>query len=330
MSKDKGIFRWGIIGPGRIAHKFAQALRAVPGAHLHAVSGRDLSRARDFARSYDADYAYDSTEALVKDDNLDAVYIATPHTYHYEQANICLEHGKPVLVEKPVTVNAGQFQSLATLAQRKNVFLMEALWTRYLPIYQEIRQWLNEGRIGEVRLMTSTFGFKGERDPKGRLFNPQLAGGTLLDIGIYNIAVTHWVMASHPTEVNTQAWFSHTGVDELLTANLIHANGVVSQFTSTFLTECQNDFWIYGDAGRIQVRRRFWDATQASLIIDDHEKTTTRRYRLNGFEYQIEEVVDCVRTGRLESSRMTHADSLGIQQTMDRIRAQIGLRYPFE
>lgn len=330
MSKGKDTFHWGIIGPGRIAQKFAQALRAMPGAKLQAVVGRDLSRARDFARAYGAEYSYDTYEALVKDECLDAIYIATPHAFHFDQAELCLENSVPVLVEKPVTVNAEQFQKLVALARSRRIFLMEALWTRFLPIYQDVRQWLDEGRIGEVRLMTSTFGFTADRDPKGRLFNLQLAGGTLLDIGIYPIAVTNWVMGRHPKETHAHAWFNRTGVDELLTVDLIHPNGVVSQFTSTFLTECQNDFWIYGDEGRIQIRRRFWDATQASLFIGNHEKTTTRRYKLNGFEYQIQEVMDCVRTGKIESQRMSHADSLGFQRTMDRIRAQIGLRYPFE
>lgn len=167
-------FRWGILGPGRIAHRFAQDLQVVEGATLQAVASRSAARARDFADLYGATAAYDSDEALAADPAVDAVYIATPHRFHFDQTRLCLEAGKPVLCEKPFTVNAAQARALIPLAQAKGLFMMEALWSRFLPVYRQVRAWLDEGEIGEIKLVVSTFCFQPERDPSDRKFNPDL------------------------------------------------------------------------------------------------------------------------------------------------------------
>jgi len=185
--------RWGIIGPGRIAHTFAKAAAVVDGAVLHAVASRDADRSRQFAGQYQIPRVYDSYEALAADPEVDAVYIATPHRYHREQALLCLEAGKAVLCEKPLTVNAAETRALIDLAHKKQVFLMEALWSRYLPIYSHVRDWLDSGLIGDVELIQSTLGFAMTRDPNDRLLKHELAGGALLDLGVYNIAMSQWV-----------------------------------------------------------------------------------------------------------------------------------------
>jgi predicted dehydrogenase len=323
-------FNWGIIGPGRIAQQFGDALLAVDDAALYAVASSNLDRAKAFAQQYHGEKTYDSYEALVNDPQVDAVYIATPHRFHLENALLCLNAGKPVLCEKPLTVNAAETKQLIDLAQAKNVFLMEALWTRYLPIYPQIREWLDAGVIGDVKLLTGNFGFnipKGETD---RWLNPELAGGTLLDMGIYPISVSQWVMGREPQSFSAQAYLGKTGVDELTAVLLKYDNGVISQFNSNFITDGVNEFFIYGTQGHIRIHANFWATAEATLVANGQEVTVSKPLRRNGFEYQAEEAMRCVRAGLLESPGISHTQTLANMELMDKIRAQIGLKYPFE
>jgi predicted dehydrogenase len=323
-------FRWGIIAPGRIAHKFADALSAVDDGVLHSVASRDINRAETFAKKYNASKPYGSYEEIAVDPDLDAIYIATPHPFHFENSMLCLNAGKPVLCEKPLTVNAVQAERLIQTARVNDVFLMEALWSRYLPIQQQVRRWLDDGRIGEVKLITSSFGFRAARDLEDRLFNPDLAAGALLDLGVYNIAISQWVLGKNPESFSATAYLGETNVDELTSVNLFYGGGVVSQFTCNMITDNTNDMFIYGTEGHIRVHPRFWNTTKATLVTKNDDSTVELPFRKNGFEYQIEEAISCIRKGQLESERMTHADSLANMQLMDEIRAEIGLKYPFE
>ena len=330
MSKE---FKWGIISPGRIAHTFAKALKAVPNATIHAVASSSQERADAFAKEYKVPHAYDDYAALVANPDVDAVYIASLHMQHYGHTKLALEAGKPVLCEKPFTVNAKETKELLDLAAEKKLFLMEAVWTRYLPIYKTVRKWLDKGRIGDVTLLQSSFGFNPGRDERGRLLNPDLAGGTLLDIGIYPITVSQWVMGADPVSFNAHALIGSTGVDELLSVDLVYENDVVSQFTSTFLTNAENNFYIYGSKGHIRIEGPFWGATKATLVVDGKKKkskTRKKSFDVNGFEYEIAEAMRCMKKGLLESPSMTHAQTLGTMELMDNIRAEIGLKYPFE
>jgi len=323
-------FKWGIISPGRIAHTFAEGVQSIADAEICAVASSSQERADAFARKYNVPRAYNSYKALVADPTVDAVYISSLHHQHFEHSMLALEAGKPVLCEKPFTVNASQAEKLISTAKGKNLFLMEALWTRYLPIYGIIRKWLDEERIGDITLMTSTFGFRPERDEKGRLLNPNLAGGTLLDIGIYNLSVSQWVIGGNPKSFKVHALIGDTGVDELLTGVLVYENGVVSQFSCNFLSENQNDFYIYGSKGHIRIHPHFGASTQATLSVNGKEQTETAPFIATGFEYQTEEAVRCIRAGLLESPSISHADTLSTMRLMDGIRAEIGLIYPFE
>jgi predicted dehydrogenase len=323
-------FNWGILGPGRIAHQFAQDLTVIDDASLYAVASTNHDRAKDFADLYGAKKTYPSYEALVNDPNVDGVYIATAHNFHFENAMLCLNAGKPVLCEKPLTVNAEETRQLIQTARAKKVFLMEALWTRYLPIYQVIRKWLDDQAIGDISLLTGSFGFAADRNESDRLLNPNLAGGALLDIGIYPIAVSQWVMQAQPVSFSTQAILGKTGVDELTTALLRYENNVIAEFHSSFLINSSNDFWIYGSKGKIRIHPNFWGADTASLITNAEEQTVSRALRSRGFEYETAEAMRCIRAGWIESPGMSHADTLATMELMDAIRAQIGLRYPFE
>jgi predicted dehydrogenase len=323
-------FRWGVLAPGRIAHRFAQALESVEGARLHAVASRSSERSQAFAQKYRAAVHYDSYEALVLDPDVEAIYIASPHRFHHEQARLCLEAGKPVLLEKPFTVNALQAADLIALAESKNLFLMEALWSRFLPVYRRVRQWLDGGAIGEIQLISSTFCFQADRDPSDRKFNHELAGGALLDLGVYNISLSQWATGEDPSGVNALARIGPTGVDELTAVTLIYPQDVVSQFTCSFLVDGINDLLIYGTRGHIRVQAKFWEPTRAMSVSDGKETSAALPFRRNGFEYQIEEAMACIRGGRRESEVMPLASTLATMEVMDEIRRRIGLRYSFE
>jgi predicted dehydrogenase len=323
-------FRWGVLAPGRIAHRFAQALDSVEGARLHAVASRSPERGRAFAQRYRAARQYDSYEALACDPQVDAVYIASPHRFHHEQVRLCLEAGKPVLVEKPFTVNAPQATDLIALAQTKDLFLMEALWSRFLPVHRRVREWLDQGAIGAIHLISSTFCFRAEPDPSDRKFSHELAGGALLDLGVYSVSLSQWATGENPSTVSALARLGATNVDELTAVTMVYAHDTVSQFTCSLLFDAVNDFLIYGARGHIRVQANFWESTRATLVVDGKETVAALPFRRNGFEYQIEEAMTCIREGRRESKGMPLASTLSNLKTMDEVRRQIGLRYSFE
>ena len=323
-------FCWGIIGPGRIARKFADALTAVDGGILYAVASRDIKRSQAFSHNYKAEKSYGSYAEIVEDPDVDGVYVATPHRFHNENSLLCLNAGKPVLCEKPLTVNSAEADQLIRAASANKTFLMEAMWSRYIPILQQVRQWLDEGRIGEVKLLTSTFGYRSARDLEDRAFDPNLGGGALLDLGVYNISISQWLLGRDPISFAAQAFIGETLVDELTAVNLLYEGGVISQFSCTMISENVSDMFVYGTEGHIHIHRKFWNTTTATLVSGGQETTEERPYRKNGFEYQIEEAIACIRTGMLESPRMPHKQTLANMQLMDGIRAEIGLSYPFE
>jgi len=328
MSNEK--FNWGILGPGRIANQFAKGLQVIDDAAMYAVASTSLERAETFAKQYGGAKTYNSYEAMLNDPQVDGVYIATPHRYHFENIMQCLKAGKPVLCEKPLTVNANEARELFKTSQENKVFLMEALWSRYLPIYSVVRQWLDDKAIGDISLMVGTFGFNAPKDAEDRWQNPELAGGTLLDMGVYPIAISQWVMGMQPKSFKAMAHIGNTNVDELTTVLLKYENDVIAQFHSSFLSNHVNDFLIYGSKGYIRIHPAFWASTKASLITGDQELTVSRPLRAGGFEYQTEEAMRCIRAGLLESPGMSHADTLANMELMDNIRAEIGLKYPFE
>lgn len=329
MSNDT--FKWGIIGPGRIAQRFADGMTAVNDSEISAIASRSTERAQAFASKNNIARHYDNYLSLVQDQDIDAIYIATPHRFHYEQAKLCLEAGKHVLCEKPLTVNAQECQDLIDLAKHHKLFLMEAVWTRYLPIYQQIRQWLDNEVIGDIKLLSSTFGFNMPRSDNDRWLSHDAAGGALLDMGMYNVAISQWVMGEDPIKVQAMSHLGNTHVDEMTSANLLYSNNVVSQFTCAFTSLLTNDFFIYGSKGHIRISPMFWDCQQASLCLEGQTpQTVDLPFKASGFEYEIEEVINCIKAGLLESPITPLSDTLGNMKTMDIIRQQVGLKYRFE
>jgi predicted dehydrogenase len=207
---------------------------------------------------------------------------------------------------------------------------MEALWSRYLPIYPVIRKWLDEKAIGEISLMVGSFGANVPKDKDDRWQNPELAGGTLLDMGVYPIAISQWVMQAQPKSFHAISHIGNTKVDELTTVLMKYDNDVISQFHSSLLSNHVNDFLIYGSKGHIRIHPAFWATTKATLVTGEQELTVEKPLRAGGFEYQTEEAMRCIRAGLLESPGITHADTLANMELMDSIRAEIGLKYPFE
>jgi len=245
----KTSFKWGIIGPGRIARKFANAVLKIPSASIYAVASRSSNDPEQLKQTFHAEKYYESYEELAADPKVDAIYIATPHRFHYENTRLCLEAEKAVLCEKPLTVNAKQADELFRLSKLKQIFLMEALWTRFLPIYGQVRQWLDAGEIGIIRNAESTFGYTASRNVKDRLLNIQLAGGSLLDIGVYDIALMQWIFRKPPQTITAVGQIGETGIDETVSAIMSYENGAFAQFTCSFQAQMLNQLVITGTDG---------------------------------------------------------------------------------
>jgi predicted dehydrogenase len=335
-------FGWALVGPGRIAHRFAEAVHGLPGAHLAVVHGRDLGRAREFAAAWARDGAAaahattDLAEALARPD-VQGVYIATPHAFHGPATRAALEAGKAVLCEKPLVASLAEVRPLVELARARGVFLMEAMWTRFLPVYAAVRRWLADDAIGALRGLQSSFCFDVPYDPTSRMDDPQLAGGALLDLGVYNLAMTRWALQAalgacpEPAALHAHGTLAPSGVDRRVWATLAFPGGVVSQFTCGADGAGDNGLRIFGQRGHIVVLQHFWQATQAQLWRGGElVETADAPHAINGFEGEIEETMRCARAGLVESPGMTHDDTLAVLGWMDAIRAQLGVRYPFE
>ena len=325
--------RWGIIAPGKIAAKFADALHAVDSAELYAVASRSSERARSFAEIHGASQWYGDYTELVKDEDVDIVYIASPHTFHAEQAVLALTHNKPVLCEKPITVNHSQANELFDQAKRNNLFCMEALWTRFMPVFEKIDEWIATDQIGEVQMIRANFGFSFEFDPKGRLFDPNLGGGSLLDLGIYPLTFAQMVLRDlSPSKVSAIATKGSTGVDENLGMLLQYDSGVIATLSSTTRANTGYIATIIGTKGKIEVPM-FWCAQSAELYSTDRaEEVLVDKAEFphfcNGYEWEIQEAQRCLANRQLESTKMTWQSSLDVMKIMDEVRKQINLSYP--
>jgi predicted dehydrogenase len=298
-------------------------------ASLEAVASADRNKAQAFAAETGIGRACTHEELWCSDD-IDAVYIATTHNFHYEQALACLQHGKAVLCEKPITVNDSQFSHLAEVAKSNHLFLMEGMWTWFLPAIQKAKEWVNEKSIGELALLQSDFGFVMDRNPQGRLYNPALAGGALLDLGIYPLAMAAYYIDAAPEQMHASGTLTSTGVDETVAILLQYKNCAASLCTSLISRLC-NATRIYGEAGYIEIPL-FWKAGSASLY--DKEGNLLEAYvdgrSSHGFIYEMQHANDRILAGETESDVMPLARSAWLQKTMTEIRNQIGLKYPFE
>ena len=339
MATDAPPLRWGIVGPGGIAHKFTEAVQRFTTGSVVAVASRDRARAQAFAARYGIPTAYGGGSgdeaagyaALAADPHVEAVYVASPHSAHREHAVTMIQAGKHVLVEKALARNAAEVDDIFAAAERAGVFAMEAMWTRHLPHIALVREWLRQGRVGEVVAVTADHGQSLDLPATHRLKDPALAGGALLDLGVYPVAFLVDLLGA-PSSVHAVGHRTETGVDASAALTLGYPDPVVAQAQCTLKTKTPTIAVISGTAGRIQLQPDFyaptqvqlWSATKGELL----EETDARVP--NGFQFQIAEVARCVAEGRRESPRMSWADSRAGIAVLDEARRQLGVRYPGE
>ena len=324
------IIRWGILAPGSIAKKFVTGLKGADGAVAVAAGSRDLGRAQKFCAEYNIPKAYGSYEELVKDPDVDAVYIASPHPFHKEHALLCLRNNKAVLCEKPFTVNAKDAEEIIKLARERKVFCMEAMWTRFLPHMRQVRKWIDQGAIGEVQRLTADFSFRSGWNPEGRLLNPALAGGGLMDVGIYVTSLAYLTMRDKPSVIKSFAQIGATGVDEQAGIIFGYKNGSMATITCGVRVKGSHAAEIIGTEGTIEIPTCFWNGTTAILKAGNVVSRFEQAHKSNGYEFEADEVAACLREGKTESAIMPLSETLDIMKTLDEIRGQWGLRYPFE
>lgn len=323
-------FRWGILGPGGIAHKFAEAVTKTPGMTVAAVASRDFSKAITFARGYDIPFPFGTYDLLLDSGEVDAVYIATPHPMHFPLAHGALRRKIPVLCEKPFTVNLAETDTLISLAKRNRTFLMEGMWTLTLPIYHEIKGLIQSGAIGTLLRVDADFCGTSAFDPESRLFSPALAGGALLDIGVYTLAFAMGLCGKEPSGAVSSLFLGKTGVDESASVILRYPDGVMAHCTASMRTTLPVEARIYGTKGNIKVPDFFHPEKLIISKEGEARKEIARPHPVNGYEFEAIEVMNAVRSGALESPSVPWESTRAVMQMMDAIRAENGLRYPFE
>ena len=324
------VIRWGILGTGKIATAFATALQDTPGAQLVAVASRSVDSANKFGAQFGVTRCHGTYQGLADDEQVDVVYIATPHPMHHENAIMCLTGGKALLVEKSFTMNRRQAEDVIKLAREKQLFVMEAMWTRFMPAVVEAKRIVDSGEIGVPANVNVDFGFTADAGPEHRLFNPELGGGALLDLGIYPLSMSSFFLG-HVEGVKAQAEMAATGVDLQTSFTLQHTGGGVSSCLCSLRSRTPTELTISGTKGFVRLHDRFHNTERISVTLVDGASRSERTIELprsgNGYTHEAQEVGRCMRAGLIESPVMPHAETLNIMGMLDAIRAQIGLRY---
>ncbi len=325
---DKKI-KWGILSTGHIAGKFADALVLLPGAELAAVASRDMDSAKKFAEKYQIPKAYARYQELADDPDIDVVYIGTPHAFHLENSVMCMRKGKAVLCEKAFAINADEAREMVRVAKEENVFLMEAMITRHIPLIKKVLAWISESLIGEVRMVKASRCARGEFSLGGRHLNPALGGGSLLDVGIYVISFASMIFGKSPVESIGLSHIGDWGSDEQGVAILKYDKGEIADLSFALRTVAVNDAYIFGTEGYIKVHDVFAVPTKASLFINKQEKEVIEEPLIgNALNYEAKEVMRCLKEGLKESPLMPLEESIQIMEIMDHIRKPWGLVYP--
>jgi len=322
--------RWGILGTGTIAKKFAEALQTLPDAKIAAVGSRTRETAENFARQFQIPRAHASYAALANDAEVDAIYIATPHPCHHENALLCLNAGKPVLCEKPFTINAAHAAEVIACAREKKLLLMEAMWSRFFPLMFRLREMLAQKAIGEIQMLTADFGFRADFRAESRLFDPALGGGALLDVGIYPVSLASMILGA-PTAISGLAEIGSTGVDEQAAIIFKYENGALATLFTSIRATTFCEVSILGTLGRIKIHPFWWKPNAMMLT---HENGSSENFEMpyhgNGYQFEAMEFMKLLRAGKLESEIMPLAETLSIMKTLDALRAPWGVKYPME
>lgn len=327
MNQSDKVIKWGIIGLGKIANKFAQDLLTVENCELVAVASRNQERSNEFAATYGAQKAYDSYELLAEDANVDAVYIATPHSYHKEHSILCLTHQKAVLCEKPFAMNSQEVLEMIATAKANNTLLMEALWTYFLPHYQHVLKMLKENTYGKLLKMNADFGFHRDFDNESRLFRKSLGGGSLLDIGIYPI-FSALTTLGEPKSIEATATFFENGADSSCSMVFHYEDGVEAHLKSTLLEATPTVAEFHCEKGIIKINGQFHAPSTVTLIPNEGEtETLDFNYNTIGYNFETIHFNELIRQGKKESDLMTFEFSKLLIGTLDKVASIIGLEY---
>lgn len=324
-----GKFNIGIVGTGNIAAVMAETLNRMKGVKLYAVASREKVKADVFAAKHGVKKAYGSYEELVKDGKVDLVYIATPHSEHYENAKLCIENNKPVLCEKSFTANAAQAEELFALAREKQVFITEAIWTRYMPMLTTIREVLGSGVIGEPKTLTANLGYV--IDGVERILSPALAGGALLDVGVYPLNFALMIFGSNIEKIHSCCTYTDTGVDRQNTVTLQYTDGRYAVLNSSMESLSDRKGIIYGTKGFAIVENI--NNFESITVYDNSYKKAAeykRPKQISGYEYEVEASIRAIRGRKIECEEMPHGETLRVMRIMDGLRREWGVVYPFE
>ncbi len=318
-----------ILGAGGIASTMAGTISRMEQVECYAVGSRSLEKAQAFAQKFGFQKAYGSYEELVRDEEVELVYIATPHSEHYENARLCIRHKKPVLCEKAFTANAKQAKELLDYAKKEKVFITEAMWVRYLPMLQTIRAELADGAIGTPTMLTANLGYLISEVP--RLQRPDLAGGALLDVGVYPINFARMIFGDRIVKISSACTYTDSGVDEQDSITLIYEDGKVAQLAASMLGLSDRRGTIYGTKGFMVIENI---NNFESLTVYDTGyrpvKTIEKPEQISGYEYEVEACIRALSEGKLECEEMPHEETLRVMELMDGLREEWGVKFPFE
>ena len=325
--------RWGILGAGRIARKFASDLKLVKNAELIAIGSRGKQSADEFNKDFPVKYSHYSYLDLVQNPEVDVIYIATPHNMHYENTLLCLDHNKAVLCEKPFAMNSKQAIEMIKKAREKKLFLMEALWTKFHPHYIKVQEMIGQGALGEIKAVLANFGFKPMAPVPARLYDPALGGGTVMDIGIYNVFIAMSILGK-PNHIDAVITPASTGVDEQCAILFRYKNGALAQLFSTFSSNLATEADICGTEGRIRLTSRFYEPSSTIEFypdkVDSKQIIPVEKEPGFGYQYEARHVNDCLIEGLTESPIVSSADTLLLMETLDKIRKVAGIHYPVD
>ena len=321
--------QWGIIGPGNIAREFAGDLKYVEAenCNIGGVLGHTYEQAKHFAGKHGGYALKDIKEFIAH--KPDAVYIATPHPMHYEQALFCLENSIPVLCEKPLAMNEKQVAGLINASKKYNVFLMEGLWTRFLPSFGYLFHIIQSGTIGEILHVHADMSFIAEKDKKNRFFNPELGGGSLLDVGVYPVYLSYLLLGK-PDAIFACGKVNPQHIDETCGIMLKYANGNYAMLESSIVTQTEGSAWIYGKEGTIRIKKPWTEQPEKIEVIINNESSFKHipSWQGRGFQYEVEEVIQCLEDQKIESNIVPHSASINVVKIMDEVRAQLNIVYP--
>lgn len=321
--------KFSILAPGGIAHKLAEAVDKLEGVEAYAVASRDYRRAKDFADKWGYQKAYGSYEEMLKDPEVELVYVATPHSHHYQYAKMCLEYGKHVLVEKAFTVNAKQAEELIRISKEKNLLLAEAIWTRYMPSRKMIDELVDSGVIGKVTSLTANLGYT--IDHVERMQNPELAGGALLDLGVYPINFALMTFHGEVKDITATAVMSPKGVDWINSVTLTFEDGRMAVLHSNMLVTTDRQGVIFGSNGFIEVQN-INNCEEIRVYNKEREMIGKHQVpeQINGYEYEVLSCMKAIQEGKCECPEMPHEETLRVMKIMDRAREIWGMKYPCE